>query len=144
MTAMCTTHLFSPLLLWGVAPLVLLGGCATPLAAIETRLDTQLDAFAALDARLEARIKAIGDDLNVSTKQITNAHAKSGRDLSQAINNINETTTTTGVPWYGMATALLILVTGVVLVRRYGYHRRNWEEKERVRPDIESSIKGVA
>lgn len=137
-----TTHPF--LLLFAVAQLVLLGGCATPLAAIETRLDTQLDAFAALDARLEARVKAIGDDLRVSTRQVTDTQAKAGHDISQAIINVSKTTTTTGVPWYGMATALLILVTGVVLIRRYGYHRRNWEEKERARPDIESSVKGVA
>lgn len=115
---------FWPLVLAVLAVLALL---SIPSCAGRAEIATKADVAAA--------VKAIGDDVRSSTEQIVRTQAQAGRDLHQAILTSSETTTTTGMPWYGVAGIVLFgcasLVGLAYLRSRYG--GRNGKKSKTVR-----------
>ena len=87
----------------------------------------------ATTADLDASVKAIGDDVRQATEQIISAQATAGRDLLQHLESTSETTTTTGLPWYGVASLAAGAGAGFLLLAwlmsRWGYRPANWRRK---------------
>lgn len=102
------------LLMFGLTP-----GCVT-----SPRIATRAD--------VDAAVKAIGDDIRANATASVKATVQAGGDVQQAIENSSKTTTTIGIPWYGLVGLAVSFGALMLLIRRYGYHPGTWKAKERL------------